>query len=383
MKRNPEAGFISFDVLGGLLVLFLLTPLIFSEIHEGIVTQQKNLVASQFNDVCDAARLFAQQNAPALLEGQPPFSPATPTTGAEITFDMLRDVGLLLNAAPENAWNQAYRMVVRQPKPGVLRVIVMTEGGREHASRKPAFGTQIVPSTAVIAGGHAGFVPVGADKLGQNSGQAVGAHDGWRLTFADVGIVPPTPGHLVGLTDLSASDMISDTLYRVEVPGKPELNEMWTSLDMTDHSIENVNDLSFVGKDITTTLCTPDDDGRLLFDPDNGLYLCRGGETELISDTGNSGVLKQALLVSHGQMVAKPMCPAGTNTSPQIFVTPSIVSAGGTAPPLTAVQGWAVNHSDTEWQIQLRVLSADKKLGWIYPGANYGKAVALTMCITE
>lgn len=99
-----------------------------------------------------------------------------------------------------------------------------------------------------------------------------------------------------------------------------------------------------------------------------------------VNDTGNSIMMKNATIASDGDYIDKPMCPAGTNTQPYIFVSPSIVSSGEEAVHLAAIQSWATNADDTKWQIHLRVLN--KKDEWIYPQPNYNKMTVVTLCGT-
>ena len=165
----------------------------------------------------------------------------------------------------------------------------------------------------------------------------------------------------------------------------PELNAMQTELDMTDHAINNVHDLQFVERTISTESCTADEDqGRVFLDRDQGLYLCRNHSLEIISDTGNAAHFKEATIVANGARVRKPSCAPGTNTVPAIYVAPQLASAGPQAPPITALQAWATSVSATEWQVQLRLQTPNPNLGdnenWISPAADYARILVLTQC---
>lgn len=131
-----------------------------------------------------------------------------------------------------------------------------------------------------------------------------------------------------------------------------------------------------VGKDLAELPCSAASEGRVFLDADQGLYVCRKGKPELISDSGNSQPIKMATVMPGG-VIDKPTCSPGH--TPAIYVAPTIFSAGSTSPPLASVQAWATNESDTQWRVQLRVLRGDGK-GWVTPPANYGRVMALAVC---
>jgi hypothetical protein len=213
-----------------------------------------------------------------------------------------------------------------------------------------------------------------------------GPFGSWEIDLPSLGLSGlATAGHIGVLTTLDSSDLKQDYLYRVAVPDHPELNAMWTELDMTDHAIRGVQEVQYVPHLFETkeNFCsTSEDEGRTFLDPEKGLYLCRDGQIRVMSDTGNSLLMQGATLAVNGQIIEKPICPAGTETHPEIFVSPTI-GAATTSPdikalPMHSLQTWAVNHSDTEWQIFLRILNSDER--WIFPSSDYGRILVLTSC---
>lgn len=365
-----DAGWISLDAIGGLTTYLMLFPLLAYLIWQGLAWFQQRTVAYHFNLIVAAAREYGRTHAPDLL------AQATATSGPTLAIADLQAANLLQSVSERNGWGQGYQIHVRQPEDGALRLVVLTTGGTRDGT---SFLNSTVPGTAAIAGGHAGFIPSGV-LPGQNSGQLVGTMGGWRLILADCGIPSPGAGHLGALTDFSADELAGEFLYRVAVPGKPELNEMWTELDMTDHAIRNVAEVQFTPHELEEDFCLDaENEGRTFLDEVQGLYLCRNGQAELIADTGNSRLFKDALLVADGDLLDKPSCAPGTNTEPEIFVAPSIFSANEKSPPLAAVQAWATEENDTQWRIHMRVLKGDGK-GWVYPDANYGRAMAFALC---
>jgi hypothetical protein len=256
-------------------------------------------------------------------------------------------------------------------------MVILTTGGRSHSTSDPKFGNMIVPETAALA--KAGFVPVSANTVLQGAGGA------WTASLAEMGL-SGTAGHLGLVSSFDSSVLENDYLYRVGVPGHPEYNEMSVTLDMTDHDIINVKSLRYEPHTLADmnggTFCTSaDDEGRTFLDADNGLYLCRNQKTVLISDSGNSLALQEARLVSTGALIDKPVCADGAGLHPEIFVTPSVAATGAESPAIAALQSWATDFSDEQWQVHLRIKNSRDV--WIYPSSSYGRMVVYTSCARD
>jgi hypothetical protein len=88
--------------------------------------------------------------------------------------------------------------------------------------------------------------------------------------------------------------------------------------------------------------------------------------------------MQGAELGYHGQLIDKPVCSPGTATHPEIFVSPAILSAGAETPAMASMQAWAKDYSATQWQLQLRVLTAENT--WVYPPADYGRMIVMMTC---
>jgi hypothetical protein len=289
-------------------------------------------------------------------------------------------------AADLNAWGQAYHISTRLTPGGDLAAAIITTGGRGVSANDPAFAQVTVPETAALA--KVGFIPVDPDTLVR------GPYGSWQFTLADFNL-PGEAGHLAILTSLDSQALRQDFLYRVAVPGEPELNAMQTTLDMTDHAIRGVREVQYTSRDFEslTDFCTvPEDEGRTFLDTDEGLYLCRGGQIRVVSDTGNSLAMQGATLAVDGQIIDKPVCSPGSATHPEIFVTPSISAAAANAAdaekvkPAHSIQAWATDFpiSDpdaVQWQVRMRVLTSDND--WVYPTPDYGRMVVFTTCARD
>ncbi len=378
MKRfnRNMPGFTMIEVMGALLIMAILTPSLAWLWQKGATELRKRSVAEHFTTVTRSVEKYIGQNHAALLAA------SSATNGPSITLATLRAAQCLPDrVADVNAWGQGYSITTRLTPEGDLAAAVITTGGRGHTAGDPAFAQVTVPETAALA--KVGFIPVEPNTLVR------GPYGAWEFALADLGLTGE-PGHLALLTTLDSQALKQDYLYRVAVPGQPELNEMQTALDMTDHAIMGVGELQYEPhsfESLTDFCKTAADEGRTFLDKDRGLYLCRGGKIRVMSDTGNSLAMQGAVLASDGQIIAKPVCPAGSSTHPEIFVTPSIMAAAAGAAdaakvkPAHSVQAWATNYNADQWQVRMRVLTSDNT--WIYPTPSYGRMVVFTSCVRD
>lgn len=365
------------QAIAGLIILSMMLPSLIGLWDMGITKTQQRVAAEHLQAVSRASSQYVRKHQTTLI------SSATPSSGPTVTVDNLVADGLLPTGfKSRNLWGQNYQVYIRQPQPDALQAIVLTQGGRAATLK---FINSTVPGAAVMAGGAGGYVPSGV-LPGQSTDQLLGAGGGWAISLPGMGISSPGPGHLGALSSFDSSSLGQDFLYRVAVPGNPELNAMQTELDMTDHAIRNVSEVQFVERDIDTEACTtPEEQGRVFLDRAQGLYLCRNNALEVIGDTGNSAQIRRITLARNGDKIDKPICAPNTNTLPMIFVAPSIAEVGPEAPPISSLQTWATSLSDTQWQVHLRILISDKNLsldnsGWVYPAENYARIMTLATC---
>ncbi len=361
--------------IGALIIGIVMLPDIISWWDAGITATQQRLVANHMLMVTQAARQYVNRHQDTLLPQ------AQAASGPAIGIQELVDDGFLPDGFQRrNPWLQDYEVHVRQPQAGTLQAIVLTTGGRDEVPDK--FATVTVPGAAALVGGAGGFIPLGGVLPGMTENLLQGAGNGWSLDLASVGITSPGAGHLGAVSSYDSSALGQDFLYRVAVPGQPELNAMQAELDMTDHAIRNVSELQFEPREITDESCASvEEDGRLFLDSVQGLYLCRNNSMEIIGDSGNSTLVKTATVVSNGATITKPLCAPNSGTSPAIFTAPALAEAGAESLPMSSLQTWATSLSDTEWQVHLRVLTSDN--AWVNPAANYGRVLVLSMCVKQ
>lgn len=370
--------------IGALILLIVMLPDLISWWDAGLTATQQRLVANHMLMVTHAARQYVNRHQDTLLPQ------AQAASGPTVGIRELVDEGFLPESfQPRNPWLQDYEVHVRQPQSGTLQAIVLTTGGRDTVPDK--FAAVTVPGAAALVGGAGGFVPLGGILPGQTEAMLQGAGNGWSLDLASVGIASPGAGHLGAVSSYDSSALGQDFLYRVAVPGQPELNAMQTELDMTDHAVRNVSELQFEPREITDESCASvEEQGRVFLDSVQGLYLCRNNSLEIIGDSGNSSLLKTATVARNGETIPKPVCAPNSGTIPAIFTAQSLAEAGPEAPPMSSLQTWATSVSDTEWQVHLRVLTSDKRLstlgddsGWVFPADDYGRIMVLSMCVKQ
>ncbi len=380
-KSRNLPGFTMIELLGALLIVALMMPALAWLWQKGSIELRKRAVAGHFITVAKGIGKYLKLNHAALLAG------SSAANGQTITLANLRDAQCLSDmTADVNAWGQEYLIVTRLTPEGDLAAAIITTGGRGLEVNDLAFAQVTVPETAALA--RVGYIPV------EPSTVIRGPYGSWEISLGDFGL-SGQPGHLALLTTLDSQDLKQDYLYRVAVPGHPELNAMQTTLDMTDHAIRGVSEVQYEPhsfESLTDFCKSPDDEGRTFLDADKGLYLCRGGKIRVMSDTGNSLAMQGATLAVDGQIIEKPVCPAGSSTHPEIFVMPSISAAAtnttdaAKVKPTHAFQAWATNYPAADpkaasWQVHLRVLTSDNT--WIYPTPNYGRMAVFTSCAPD
>ena len=377
MKKTKQSGFTLIELVIALTVIGVLMPIVYQHWQIGYIAEQQSHAADQLRQVNDASDAYIKRHFDTLL------SSTTPSSGPQITIDQLVNDGLLPEGfRNSNIWGQSYEIYVRKPHENTLNSITITRGGREH-KEGDSFATLTVPGAALRLGGAGGFVPTGA-LPGQQDGTLHGAAGGFILDLAALGITSPGPGHLGAYSAFDEYDLGTDYLYRGEVPGHPEYNQMQTELDMTGHGIENVGSVQYVSRTVTDgESCSTEDEGKMFLDELQGMYLCRNGMLVLMADTGNSTQFKMSTVANNGDRIAKPSCAPGTGTSPQIYVAPAIASSGSQSPAMSALQAWATSVSATEWQVHLRVLNTSNSDAWVYPTPEYGRVMVFTTCTRQ
>lgn len=369
-KKKSSALTLS-ETICVLIIILMCMPIFANMIERSLIATQQEVAANHINTVNKAVGEYIKAHFVSLLETTNKTEGLTLTVSDLVAEDLLPE-----GFNPINVWRQAYLIYIRQPINDELQGITLTTGGFNGDKK---FNGVTIPGTAILVGGAGGYIPTGVIP-GQTNSMLIGSHYGWKINLTNFNIPSPGKGHIGTLSSFDVSELKQDFLYRIKVPGQLDLNAMQTELDMTDHSIEKVRDIQFVSHTIDEFVCAEtDNQGKMFFDEDEGVYLCRENKAVILADTGNSALLSNIVLASHDDVIDKPICPRGTDTIPYIHTMASIVATGQEATPLAAIQAYAVSLNDTQWQVKLRLLS--KGDDWINPSANYGKIVVLSTCM--
>lgn len=192
--------------------------------------------ASQFRQIINATRLYVQDNYGTLT--------CSGVTSCSISLTKLEPNYLPSALSPTTPYNQAWQIQYTLNN-GILQVLVFSSGGANIAE----------PTEAMIAaetGQEAGFIPY----PGQNNtsthvnlpaackpttsakkdytsyqAEAIGSYGHWSLPSLAAYAGPFCPGHLAALLYFGPNGTLQDDyLYRVAVPGQPNLNSMQTNL---------------------------------------------------------------------------------------------------------------------------------------------------------
>ena len=423
---SGEAGFTLVEVLGAILVAGLMLTLLTGVVQRGTVWMEQASVANHLRLVTEAFEGYASLHETELLQD------AGQASGPSVTLEDLAREGFLPQGfAPTNLWNQDYVLHVRKMELSYdaegddssddgddagqtifrLALVVLTSGGRGsvYDADNATFLNVHVPGAAARAGVHAGFIP-GQDKDGATASDLVSGQGSYVLPLADLGIASPGPGHLGAYLVLNAREESSSDnfLHRVAVPGRPELNQMETVLDMTGNAIVNTGFIRLQEHDLVAgsspleggvSVCSGEDLGKLFLDKNFGLYLCRlvrdedGNEAPqlaLLSDSANAVSIQGMTLASDNELIERPLCASGTGAEAQIFVAPAMASSGPSSPAMAALRAWASVENETHWRVHIRVKNTEHDAGsWYEPaqeGTNslaYGAAQVITACVRK
>jgi len=212
----------------------------------GVMNVQTAAVASQILVFDKAALQFVQDEAATLV------AQATANVPVSITPAMLVNGGYLpAGFSSTNVFGQTWLLQVLQPTPNSLQALVTSQGGRAITD------TRQLVQIAAQAGAQGGFVPY----AGQNGDptmaptSAYGAYGAWRVSLAN--FTNPGSGRLASLLAFTGAQANNGYLYRVQVPGHPELNKMQASIDMGG------NDLNGAGRVMANTALTSGGDTYL------------------------------------------------------------------------------------------------------------------------
>lgn len=241
MKPLKENGFLSIEAIGAV-IISLFSLVLGAELYNNWCDNLEfNVAAQHLLEVEKGAKNYINDHYHILVEETNNKKIATKS------IQLLKNKKYLPTSfSNTNSFGQTYTVKVKKAPPvnanPQLQAIILTEGG----SPITELGVRKI---ATMLGAHGGYF---AEKSGQRVIQ--GALGAWSEK-ADAFGLDPGNGHLAAaLFFIDGKSVSMDFLYRKTVPGKPELNQMQTPLNMGMHDIVNAKDIKATGKVTTTSL---------------------------------------------------------------------------------------------------------------------------------
>lgn len=354
--RRHQAGLTLVEAVAAISLVLATIPIMLTVFNALEGDREAKVAGESLDRVRLAAREYILDNYSSLA------SSTTATTSEEIDFSDLESGGYLPDGFEDrNVWDQEYGIYVLQPDPDRLQGLILTEGGRSHDPNDPDFGEQQVPEAASYLGAMGGYVPTGSIS-GESSDEVRGGLGTWVVDLGPTDIASPGAGHLGALVYFESGQEAHDVLYRRAVPGQPELNRMDVDLDMNGNVIEQIEEADFEDRDASSVSCSGSEEGKVIFDDDSGLHVCRDGDLERIQQATGDHSLAHITTQRPGTNVAARTCPSGQTLR---YVTAQTFSGGdrnvsGNVPPSHLVQTGAT-RSGAFINLEAAVLTSD---GW-------------------
>nr|AAL05526.2 PilV [Escherichia coli] len=197
MQKDDDKGFVLFEILAGLIVIGIATPMIYSEIENWLNEQLYQSAAYHADAYNTAARNYIADNNARLHSGSLP---------ANFTADDLIRQGYLKQGFNHSPFGQSYITGIRRNQTtGRLEALTCSTGGQ-------TIKEEGLRSVAGQLPGLGGFI--------SKNGTATGAFGAWTDKPGDYGLTCST-GHIAVV--MSGDDLQeSDRLYRFQVAGRPE-----------------------------------------------------------------------------------------------------------------------------------------------------------------
>ncbi|POS44099.1 shufflon system plasmid conjugative transfer pilus tip adhesin PilV [Escherichia coli] len=214
-RHDDDKGFILLEILAGLIVIGIATPMIYSEIEDWLNEQLYQSAALHADEYNNAIKNYVADKTSSL-------------SSKTISVNELIQQGYLNNGFSRSPFGHSYITGIRKNNlSGRLEALTCTTGGqdiKEDGLRR-------------IAGQINGL---GGFMLQNNS--VTGAFGGWTDLGSNYQITC-NKGHIA--MRMAGKDLEeSDRLYRYSVQGRPDLNRMHTGIDMNNNSITNINEAS-------------------------------------------------------------------------------------------------------------------------------------------
>lgn len=338
--------------LMAVLIALMFMPLAQRWVNQSHDAVQAHDAATQAIQIEQAADSYIRNNYQAIV---------TATAGApqQVSIATLQANGYLPAAVSStNAYGQTWSLSLYQPSAGNIEALLTTSGGI-------GIPRIILPGVAAQIGSKGGFQPYSTGVYAASAGDAVGSYGGWKVPVSAFGLTPQ-PGRLALFMYYRQGQQSSDYLYRVSVPGQPQLNAMQTDLSLqsqsgTKNNITGVNDVS------TNTVTASGNVGSAGKSPTAGYPAGWSGgvHTNDVYAEGNIGAgtggTANAYMTSAGYGYFKPgNATLGSSCTPN-----GLIGADSSGSLLSCANG--------TWQIplQYRLPHYVSQAGWLASDGNY------------
>lgn len=262
IKSRRNKGFSLLEIGAALVVVGLMSAAISVQIADYTVQRKAKNAADKLSVVHEAANGYIKANYSALMNDttggrKVVISAGRKSINDQPPIDSLQRKGFLPSGfIDNNTYGQQHSLIIRQVSPTsgdpYLEAIVTTHGGQ--AIPDDQLGR--VSGYVGVSGGYYG----GRDINSSDANMIVGNYGGWRSAVSDWagGGVPLTPGHVQSTLAFENGNLLTDYLYRNEVPGVPEANRMHTSIDLNSNNIRNIDTITGVAKSGKGSIVTID-----------------------------------------------------------------------------------------------------------------------------
>jgi hypothetical protein len=289
-----------------LLAQLMVLPTSWQQQQAASMTTTEITTAQQQQQLLSAAQAWISQN---LATVQATATAATPMVIPVSTL-AAANVGLPASFSATNPFGQTWQVQALQPIAGTLQILVTSINGTALTDLQAA-------GIAANVGQPGGFIPQndsGVYPLG--AARAYGNQANWNIPTA--GYANVSGGHPAALLVIANGQVQNNALYRVSVPGQPQLNQMQTAIDMNMNNVNNANAVN------AQNVVTPGGSnaksvqvGNTIFygDGSNAAVRANGGlYIQNQAGTGPADIVQVGNVTSSGTVSAqKVVAPAGGN----------------------------------------------------------------------
>jgi hypothetical protein len=212
-----------------LLAQIMVLPTAFQSQQQAAMTATLITTAQEQQQILNAAQAWISQNLTAVE------ATATAATAMPITVATLAaaNVGLPATFSATNPFGQTWQVQVLQPSAGNLQILVLATGGQALTDLQAAgIAANVGQPGGFIPQNDSGVYPLGAARVYGNQA---------NYNISTTGYSGVTGGHPAALLVMNNGQVQNNSLYRVAVPGQPQLNQMQTAIDMNSNNVNNAN----------------------------------------------------------------------------------------------------------------------------------------------